>query len=331
MAKVLCAKSGIEFRVDHFPIYLTQGEYEHPLFHVPLKRLWRYFPKWQAGELTKTDSFLLFLALLDRTEMVEFRCHVYQRPDTDRIIAANMENLVSIIGKISAIKHPKFVLPRFVISPETRDLANVKYWLQTWEDAFEDFCNGLQADDLRSKLQRKAEGLERLIKNPSLKPVRYARMLASWASEAGAFPTSLTNVNGLEVTISEYWQEIIVKCHTDTDIITIPENDLAELIEHCEENLDAGSIQAHQLFVTIRLGMETLKGFFSIGSPSFTMLGENDSVEQANLELLINSAPTDAPKRTNYPTEFAFIKAKMKWQLAQGKKDTDISTAKEKE
>lgn len=306
--RILCKKSGIEFNCEHFPYYATASEIHHPIFDLPLPRLWKYHNKWQEGGLTKTDAFLYFLALLNATELVEFRCHVYQRPDTDRIVAVNMTNLYQIIGKIVTIKHPKFAVPRFVISPETRDLENVRYWIEAWEQAFEDFCNGLKDDDLRSRLQRKAEGLERLIKNPHLDPRRYARSLASWASEAGNFPDHT----------AEYWQEILIKCHTDMDIISIPEVDLDELIEHCEEHLDAGSIQGHMVFETLRAGMSTLKGFFSVGSPTFQMLGaEDDSVGKTNLQMLIDSAPVEEPQKHQYPTEFQYLKAKMKWQLAR--------------
>lgn len=317
MATILCSKSGIEFKCDHFPISLTQRESYHPIFDVKLPRLWKYFPKWQAGELTETDSYLLFLAYLNATEMVEFRTACKRRPNTPQIIQANMESLFYTIGKIITIKHPKFTVPRLVISHDTADLSNVRYWIQTWEQAYLDFCDGLKNQELRSRLVRKEQGLERLIKNPSLNPKKYAHLLASWAAEAAVFPDFEMKDNaGNETTCSEYWQEIIIKCHTDTDIISIPEKDLAEIIEHCEENLDGGSIQAHQLFVTIRQGMETLQGFFSIGSPSFSILGESDSVGDVNLQLLIDSAPIEMPKRTDYANEFQFIRAKMKYNLA---------------
>lgn len=304
--KILCSKSGIEFKCDHFQYYATQGESYHPIFNIPLPKLWKYHNKWQDGELTKTDAFLYFLALLNATELVEFRCHVYQRPDTDRIIASNMSALYQIIGKIVTIKHPKFAVPRFVISHETRDLENVRYWIEAWENSFYDFCNGLKDEDLRSRLQRKAESLERLIKNPHLDPRRYARSLAQWAAEAGAFPDNIT----------DYWQDILIKCHTDMDIISIPEVDLDELIEHCEEFLDAGSIQGHMVFETLRQGMSTLKGFFSLGSATFSIINDGDDVAQTNLQMLIDSAPLTEPSRNQYPSDFAFLKAKMKWQLA---------------
>lgn len=317
MAVILCKYSGVEFKVDHFPIHLTRGEASHPIFDVPLKRLWKYFTKWQAGELTEIDSYLYFLALLNATEMVEFRTPAFRTTKTPQIIQSNMESLFYTIGNIITIKHPAFSIPRFVITQDTRNLENVKYWIQTWAEAFSDFQHGLKDIELRDRLNRKSHGLERLIKNPSLNPNKYAHLLSAWAAEAAEFPTfTMRDSAGNETTCSEYWQELIVKCHTNTSIITVPEKDLVELIEHCEEYLDGGSIQAHHLFNTIREGLDTLQGFFSIGSPSFAILGDNDDVGTSNLNLLIASAPIAMPKRTEYANDFQFLRAKMKWQLA---------------
>jgi len=319
--KILCRKSGIEFNVTHFPGYFTNAEAEHPVFNLTLKQLWRYYPKWQERQLTETDSFLLFLAYLNSTELVDFRCHVWQRPDTARIISSNMSALHDIIGKIVTIRHPKFAVPRFVISKETRDLANVKHWIEAWQNSFSDFCNGLKDETLRERLLRKEQNLERYIKNHSLNPNRYARLLAQWTSESAEFPNFEITVAGETWTCSEYWQEIIIKCHTDTDIITVPEKDLRELIEHCEENLDGGSIQAHHLFQTVRAGLSVITGFFSLGSATFSILGtngnEDEAVGKTNLQMLIDTAPTKLPRRVDYPTDFSYLKAKMKYQLAQ--------------
>ena len=317
MATILCKYSGIEFKVEHFPLHLTRGEAAHPIFNVPLKRLWKFFPKWQNSELTETDSYLYFLALLNATEMVDFRCPAFRTTKTPQIIQANLESLFYTIGNIITIKHPSFSIPRFVITPDTRNLENVKYWIATWAEAYSDFHKGLKDVELRAKLERKAHGLERLIKNPSLNPSKYATMLAQWAAEAACFPEfTMRDSIGNEITCSEYWQELIVKCHTNTSIITVPERDLVELIEHCEEYLDGGSIQSHHLFNTIREGLDTLQGFFSIGSPSFHILGKDDDVGTSNLNLLIQSAPIAMPKRTEYANDFQFLRAKMKWQLA---------------
>lgn len=324
MAKILCSKSGVQFNCDHFPISLTQNESHHPIFDVSLKRLWKYFPKWQNDELTEIDSYLYFLSLLHSTELVEFRTAALRHAQTDAIIASNMESLYSTIGKIVQIRNPRFVLPRFVISHDTRNLTNVRHWLEVWNSQYEDFCNGLRDQDLRSKLQKREAALERLIKNPSLKPERYSHLLAAWAAEAAQFPDFPVNVNGNVITCSQYWQDIIQKCYVSHDIIQIPEADLKEVLAHCEDSIEMGSIFSHQLFTTLREGLSTLQGFFSIGSTSFSILSGNDDIGESNLQLLINDAPVTEPRRIDYPSEFAYLKAKMKYSIAAS---ASVSTA----
>jgi len=318
MAKILCAKSGIQFQCEHFPIHFTQNEVSHPIFSASLKQLWKFYPKWQTGELTDIDSYLLFLSLLNSTDLVEFRTAAIRHETTDAIIAQNMESLYRVLGHIVAIRNPRFVLPRFVISHDTRTLTNVKHWIEIWSDQYNSFVCGMKDQDLRSKLQKREAALERFIKNPAIKPEKYAHLLAQWAAIAAEFPASETTLsNGTTTTISDYWQDLIIKCYNSIDIIQIERKDLIELIEHCEEWIELGSIFSYHLFNTLREGLQTIDGFFSAGSQTtFAILGDGESVEASNLQLLINSAPTDAPKRTEYPTEFAFLKAKMKWNLA---------------
>lgn len=319
MTRVLCSISGIEFQCEHFPIYLDEGTTAHPIFSVPLKRLWKFLPKWQAGELTDTDSLLLFLGILKATELVEWRCAIHRTTSTNSIVSQNMERLFSIVSKVITIKHPRFAIPRFVVSRETRDLGNVRYWLESWEDSYSSFMSGLQDQELRSKLQRKEAALEKLIKNPAIHPIKYAHILADWASEAGEFPTASTLVQGIPISLADYWKSLIIKCHRDVDMISIPEADLQELLTHCEETIENGSIFSYHLFNSLRDGLDTIRGFFSIGSTTFSLVDSPsapDAIETANLENLIKSAPMREPSRSEYPTEFAYMKAKMKWSLA---------------
>ena len=325
MAKILCAKSGIQFNVDHFPISFTQNECHHPIFNASLKRLWKYYPKWQTGELDEIDSYLLFLSLLNATDLVEFRCAALRHQNTTNIIQQNMELLYSTIGHIAAIRNPRFILPRFVISPETKKLDNVKHWIALWQDTYLDFCNGLKNQDLKTKLQKREAALERLIKNPAIKPERYSHLLAQWACDAGQFPTFPLSIKGSNISIAEYWKDIIQKCYNSTEIIQIEKKDLIELLEHCEENIELGSIFSYQLFTTLREGLETIDGFFGIGNTTFSILSGDDDVGQSNLQLLINDAPVSEPRRMDYPSEFAYLKAKMKYSLAISSTNTNTN------
>lgn len=326
MAKILCAYSGIQFNVEHFPIHFTSGELYHPIFDAPLKRLWKYYPKWQAGELNDIDSYLLFLSLLNATELVEFRVAASRHAQTDSIISQNMESLYETIGHIVSIRNPRFILPRFAITPDTRNLSNVKHWLAVWNEQYSDYQNGLKDQNIKTKLQKREAALERLIKNPAIHPQRYSHLLANWASIAGQFPTFPLSVRGNTISCSEYWQSIIQSCYNQVDIIQIERKDIVELLEHCENEIDLGSIFSYQLFNTLREGLQTIDGFFGLGNTTFSILSSDSDVGESNLQLLINDAPVSAPNRKDYPSEFAFLKAKMKYSLASTSASTSTST-----
>jgi hypothetical protein len=323
--KILCAISGLEFEVQYFPMSLHSNECWHPIFDAPQKRLWKYYRKWEAGELTSTDSYLLFLAMLKSTDMLNWNTSIKRIPETDAIVANNMEHLYRTVSKVCGILHPSFSIPRLSINLETRELKQVSAWLSIWDNSYEDFCNGLKDDTLRTELSKKEAVLERLIKNSSIPVERYANHLAAWAEQAGSFPTFQVSFQGTELDCSEYWKLIITKCFKTESIISIPPKDLRELIEHCEQNIEAGSIYSFHLFATLREGESRLNSFFGIGeyislsssNPGFRILDADTSVEDANIQAMIDAAPSSEPSRIDYKSELKYIQAKAKWQVAQ--------------
>ena len=122
MAKIVCSKSGVIFNCEHMPTTLSSSTYTHPLFHVPQKRLIALAGQWAAQKLTPTESYLLYLALLDSTELIQWRTQASYHKGMDAIVSSNMENLLSIIAKINLIHHPSFALPSFSINPSTHTL-----------------------------------------------------------------------------------------------------------------------------------------------------------------------------------------------------------------
>ena len=322
--------SGLEFKVEFFPVSLCSREAHHPIFDLPLKKLWRFIPKWSAGELNQVDSYLLFLAFLNATDLVRFQTSAKVTEQTNSIVASQMQPLISAIQKISGIKHPVFAVPRFSINEVTSDLSTISALIQSWHEAHAEFLKGSAREKYKSKLQAKEVSLYKLIRSPQLNPKSYAHILASWAALAADFPEYQVKApDGSITTLSQYWQDLIIRCHTDTEVISLPLADLEELLEHVETTVEVGTIFATHLFSTIRVGISTIKDFHLT---PFTIVdsAEQAEVEAANLQNLIASAPEAEPKRTNYPNEFSFIKAKMKWQLAQKYKaapSSDSSTS----
>jgi hypothetical protein len=317
------------------PIPLHSRETIHPFFYTPQKTLLSLAGQWSAGKLTDVESYLLYLSLLNSTELVEFRVAAkYSDEQTPKIIHNNMEFLLKIVGKVNLIKHPSFSLPKFVITPDTADLKNSYYWIQAWVGAHKEFMDGYTtaADTYEQEVRERA--LERLIKSPHKTVENYAETLANWAEKACVFPHFLIKLpkSGREVPISAYWKLIIKTCATDSAIFNVPREDLEELIEHCEDNIEPGSIYSNALMRLLRSGHQKRTNFMGFGdvdiaskrSTEFTILDDESSVEVANIQSAIHSAPESVPKPDQYPSKFAYIKAKMNYDLAQ-KRRNDVS------
>jgi hypothetical protein len=333
--KALCSISSIEFEVQYFPGTLYSREVSHPVFYMPQKKLLAYLSKWSTpGAFTETDSYLLFLALLNSSELIHFRVPVFRDTHTAAIVANNMEHLAKTLIRINTVSTPSFNFPQFVITPETRYLQNVVHWINAWDDAYKDFKDGYRSAHENQKLIRREGALEKLIKNPYRNDNTYANAIAEWAAQAGEFPTfTINHPNGTKISCDDYWKQIIVRACKDDNIFAIDRKDLTELLEHCEEYIPIGSIYSNNLFKHLRHAMEKQKNFLGIGDidisskvgGGYTFISPADSVESANIRAMIQAAPANEPKRESYPSQIAYMRALMRWTLAQDSKSADES------
>jgi hypothetical protein len=329
--RILCGISGIEFTCDHFPAYLTSREVTHPIFALSQRKLLSFIPKFSAGELTETDSYLLFVALLASSDLAEFRVPCKRTAITSGIVYNQMEDLTICIGKMNLIKHPSFQAPRIAITPDTCDLSNIEYWIANWEHSIEEWRDGYASYNQSRDLIMRENALEKLIKSPH-REIQLATQIADWAEIAGNFPQSQTLVNNAPISLAAYWKQIIRKCINKDAIFAIPLDDLQELIEHCEENIPHGTIYAHTLMEMLRSGKDKNKNFLGLGdwdlassSLAYRILSDDDTVETANFSAMLMGAPTSEPSILEYPTRFAWLKAKVKWDMVQNQMRKEVN------
>lgn len=335
MARILCSLSSISFTCEHFPILLESRESYHPIFDVPQRKLLPFLKKWAAGELTPTDSYLLFLALLRSSELVNFRVPCIRTARTDSIIAQNMEALARSVTRINTIVSPASLFPSFVISTDTRDLDNVRYWIENWNEHYADFQNGTRRDYDTRKLVQKEAALSRLIRSPHKSVASYATQLAEWAAVAGSFPsfTIKSPFNGFPTSIADYWKVIISRCATESYLFSIPEKDLEELIEHCQEHIpnqsDDESRFSFALFKLLNSAKKKKEGLLNfgdkdIGATTYAILEDSSDTQDLNIKLMVDHAPETKPTPDQYPSKFQFMKAMARWNMAQRyKKDSN--------
>lgn len=336
MASIICAYSGLKFKCEHFPMHLNNREAIHPVFLLPQHKLLAYSSKWAAGELTNTDSYLLFLALMNSTELIEWRVNsVYREHQTDTLVATNMEALLKIIGKINVIHHPAFALPSFAITKDTCSLDNIHHWLAAWHEAFLDFMKGYKEQTEQEKIVRREYALERMIKSTQLKNQKhYAIVLANWAELAGKFPATLTihPISKKHVPLADYWKEIIVACVREEKIFQYPSEDVAELITHCEDLIPHGSISAASLMDLLRSGKESQSSYlclndFDIAAYKQGTLNAEDITETTNKISMIQNAPLTQPVRHEFSSEIEFVRAKARWRMKQKYGDIALDTS----
>lgn len=329
--KVLCAYSGVEFQVEHFPFYLSSPTTIHPVFDIPQKKLFSLLRKWSEGEMTQVDSYLYTLALLNSSELIHWYTSAKRTPFTPAIIAQNVENLCRALLKLHTVPNPETVFPSFAITQETSSLQNLKEWISDWEQAYKDFKDGYRSAHDSRKLLNKEAALQRLIKSPHAPVHKIASQIASWAAQAGSFPTFLISspfLKNTKITCSDYWQTLIIRCAKNENVYALSEKDLQELLDHCETNIPVGSIYSNHLFSVLRKGIAKNKDFLGLSTlGSYTLLETQASqdVEAANMISLINSAPEDEPKREDYPSSFRYLQAKLRWDAARraGKGDAE--------
>ena len=317
MAKILCGISGIEFSCDHLPIYLDCREYAHPIFFMPQNKLLGLYQKYRHGELSEIDSYLLFLAYFNSTDLVKWRVPAKYHAGTQSIIAQNFDSLVSAVEKINRIKNPSVHFSHIAVSPYTSNFNNCAYWIASWESTYESFVSGHASQRLRQELSEIEERLNYLCKDANRDEVIFASRLAVWADKAGTFPRFPIQVGAAVMPCNEYWKQIIRKCTNAESIFNIPSKDVQELLDHCEEYIDAGSSYAFHLFRILREGLKKQQGYLGLGDFSFSIISEDTSVETANRIAIIQNAPDSEPRRIDYPSQFAYLKAKLAWDMAK--------------
>ena len=322
MARVICGISGVPFKTPYIPMTLHNREMNHPIFYLPQKRLLGIYSLYIKGQLTDIDSYLLFVALLKSTSNITFSVPTEVSTSTERIIASNIRQLVSVIWETNAILHPTFKQPKFYIDGNNANLDNIKMWILAWRQNIEAFKLGIDTRSHTKKLLAVEERLSKLIFSPtSTTDITLCNAVANWAALSADFPLSKL----------DDWKLLIRKCYNMQAMFSTPKKDLIELKEYCEENLEAGSIHYHKLMEVLRAGIANHNDFLGLGSLTptadnkggdsygYTLLDEPEDVAKGEEALLsiIADAPIEEPTQAQYSTKLAYLKARLSYQAAK--------------
>jgi len=315
MATIKCAISGLDIKVSHGPFILDAKEgYYHPIFALPYKRLYGLYSKHIAGELTETDSYLLFLAFLHSTDQIEWNHPATRNPrdkTTIALVENNMQRLIQTIEKTNIIRHPSFKQPSFAVYKDNSSLLQIPRWIDAWNNNLNEFYLGEIAARDRENLVKVENKLQWWIKS-QYTPERYIAYIARWASLAGEFPDSKKEayMKTIRLSFSE----------SKTFYNDIPA--LKEVLTYCENNIEQGSIYSYSLFSTLRTAIAKRSDFLGLTN-GYTLLPVDTTKNDIEVEVIKSKATLEPPVRTDYSSDIEFTKAKLRYRVAliSAKKD----------
>ena len=266
MSQVLCSKSGISYRVPHLLdcINLSTRETHHPIFDASYAQLLAGYDAYLDGKIPSDQAYLLYLAVFIITDRIEWRQAALRHALTDSIVAQNIAALVGVVDRIvsmenNPVKMQSVALPRYAMSFDTSKLSNTQFWIANWENCFSDYDKGYAKVSSEQRLLVRTEALDTLLRDRGgIGSKLSAASLADWASLACSFASQECivadgNNNDCPISLTLYWKRIIKQCATKSDVYSINENDLDELLEYCDDMLaEHNSFSADTLLTVLR-------------------------------------------------------------------------------
>jgi len=343
--KLFCPLSGTSYTVD---IGYGHGQAPHPIFYIPLKSLiYQHLDKYCDGSLSSQEVHLFGCALLHKLPIIwesplDFMQSSTQLHETWR---KNIEKLATICLKYTHIEDSS--LPQYRIDKRNRDLNNLKIYLASIDEAVAELS--YDEDDpeylthpVPTYIQQNAEEVILKMLRGSMSKVEkkesFPRLMADWAATTGNFPTTeivvaITKGEEEVTTIRKHWKNIVYLTFKATDPIDllssqVTPGDMEELIEHCEVNIEIGTIHSLALLRKLREVKSILKEFKS-PAPSASMTiaksyvitadflsgellgGENETkftVDRPKVTI-----PEKEPLRRDYPNTAAYLRARIAW------------------
>jgi len=323
MATVKCSISGLEFKTDHLSFSVCSQELAHPVFYLTQRQLEPLYVRYCNEESFPTkDAYLLFLAFLNSTGLVEWRTPAGFYEETEAIVANNFQFLVTTIQRMNTIRTPSVQFAKVSVSNESRYLKNVAYWITSWEETCDDYFAGGKREASKRELHEMEARLDYIIKDANRKETTLAANIAAWANKAASFPKTPIRVGSEIMPKGKFWESIIRKCVNEESVFCVENSDLQELLDYCMENLELGSLYTYNLVQIIKRGMGAKEDLLGMGDFEYQIL-DQESVEQANLAVIIGNAGEREPSRKSFPSTFAYIKAKMAWDQKKEKEESE--------
>jgi hypothetical protein len=315
--KLYCPRSGISYNCN---IGYGHGRVIHPIFGLPIKSLIKgQLEPFIAGNLTPEETHLFGCALLAKLPIqweAELSFSIWQESWNLLI-----ENLAVVALRMDSRYLSE--LPGFHIQKDTNSPDCIRNYIRILNNAISELRESSTFIETSIIKDRAEEAILRIIRNTMNKMAdpknnnKLPKLMALWAASVGRFPKTTIPIDaiGTQIPLAEYWKDIIIKVFTDSSHVsllsdTIQIQDIEELLEHCEQTIEVGTLHSLMLFKKLRSAISVLKEF----RPDQISINSGDPVSI----LLGNAAPKEyqigEPQLSQFPNISAYIAAKKAWK-----------------
>lgn len=318
--KLICPLSGVSYKTD---IGYGHGKVKHPIFQLSLQALLgQNLDPFTTGRLTPTETHLFGCALLDKLPII------WERPLIESVCIPywkrHIEQLATIVARHDPTKYR--YLPKYKIADYNCDLSTLANYLAATDRAILEYR---EQDNIPDYLKNQTEEMIlKLLRNSVHKATNtraLPKLMADWARDAAMFPrTQISLRDGKKYTVADHWHEVVTRIfaaqhpvHILSEDITL--GDISELVDHCEEHLDIGSIHSLALLKKLREVQVVLHEFKNdIREKQNSMEVMQGLASEDTTPALVNKVYKEGePRREDYASIMAFTRAKLAWTRRQ--------------
>lgn len=253
--KLICPYSGISYTT----IGYGHGRAPHPIFYIPIKTLvQQQLEPFMIGKLDRIETHLLGCALLQKLPIL-WQCTIYI-DNWEPVWPTFIDKLAAIALSYDPRKLEQ--LPQFRLDNYNSDPKAVTFYVKQLNEV----SLGIGASATRYD-NGESIGALRLLRNAINNVDSGAKLpiiMSNWAATVGHFPNTTFPISGSTAScmkLSEYWKHIIRLAFSSIspmdilnreDGIRIEAADIEELLEHCEQYIEYGSLHSIVLFKKLR-------------------------------------------------------------------------------
>lgn len=253
--KCNCTISGLEWKAEYLSAATNQP---HPFYSLAAKKIPAILSLWQNQSLNEAETHLLFTRLLLDTEHVSFSYPLMLTPELVQIENAQMEALAKLTYS-GCFQKENIQLPAFLISKQNQDISQL---IGIWQEELEQYRISYMAAKQQHEIRAMLTRVQRAFANPIAKGRK--QVITSWmlkCCELPVFPI-LHPVSQKQVSIRDYWIELLHQAIDGSAMLSYPEKDIAEFKEHLETHLPLNYAQEFSLLEELRQAIHRKQNYF---------------------------------------------------------------------